>query len=412
VLRARSPQAVLGIVCLAELMAMSLWFSGTVVAPFLARSWPDPSNAVSSLTLAVQLGFVAGALFISILNLNDHFSPVAVIACSAWIGAIANYGSFVHQDSPSLALTFRFLVGAALAGVYPSGMKLLSGWFNRGRGFALGTLVGCLAIGSAIPHGVAAIGAVTGQNWHLVMRASTMQAIIAGILVLLFTTDGPYASRSAPFDLRQVGEVLRNRRLRLATFGYLGHMWELYSLWTWIAAILAAALATDASTAFVRGTAFTVMSVGVVGCIWAGIAADRAEKKQLVRSRSRVTIIAMATSSACCLLVAACFPWPKLVLLIAVVWGVSVIADSAQFSAIVSEVADSRYIGTALTMQTALGFLLTVVGIRVTGLIAAQYGWRLAVATLAVGPVLGTVAMAILQRADSPPSGPKKITQA
>jgi MFS family permease len=285
-------------------------------------------------------------------------------------------------------------------------MKLLSGWFDGARGFALGALVGCLAIGSAIPHLVAAIGGVTGHNWHLVMRASTVQAIIAGALILLFVREGPYAEASAPFDFRQVGEVLRNRQLRLATFGYLGHMWELYSLWTWIAVILAAALSADARTALVRGIAFAVMSVGVVGCVGAGIAADGAEKTHLVRSRSRVTIIAMATSGVCCLLLAACFSSPKLVLLIAMVWGASVVADSAQFSAIVSEVADKRYIGTALTVQTALGFLLTVVAIRVTGVIAMHYGWRLAVATLAVGPILGTVAMAILQRADSPPSGP------
>jgi MFS family permease len=272
-------------------------------------------------------------------------------------------------------------------------MKLLSGWFDRGRGFALGTLVGCLAIGSAIPHLIAAIGAVTGHNWHLVMRASSVQAVIAGALVLVFVDEGPYASSSSPFNFRQVGEVLRNRRLRLATFGYLGHMWELYSLWTWVAVILAAALSMDVHAVTVRSIAFAVMSVGIVGCIWAGISADSVERAQLVGSRSRVTIIAMATSGVCCLLVAILFPWPKLLIAIAIIWGVSVIADSAQFSAIVSEVADKRYVGTALTMQTALGFLLTVVGIRVTGMIATHYGWRVALATLAIGPMLGSIAM-------------------
>lgn len=377
-------------------MAMSLWFSGTVVAPFLARPWPntpDLSNAVSSLTLAVQLGFVVGAILIALFNLNDHFSAVQVIAFSAWLGALANYGSFIHHDSPAAALSMRFMVGASLAGVYPSGMKLLAGWFEQGRGFALGTLVGSLAIGSALPHLLSAIGIVTGNNWHFVMRASSALAALAGAMVLFFVKDGPHAAPSPPFDITQVAEVLRDRRLRLATFGYLGHMWELYSLWTWVAVILAASAGSDPRNASVRLTAFVVMAVGIVGCIGAGLAADRAERAQLVRSRSRVTILAMATSGACCLLVAAVFPWPKAVAAVALVWGVAVIADSAQFSAIVSEVADRRYIGTAVTMQTALGFLLTVAGIRATAYLAQQYGWRIAVASLAIGPLFGALAM-------------------
>lgn len=372
---------------------MSLWFSGTVVAPFLARNWADPVSAVSWLTLAVQLGFVAGALLIAILNLNDHFAASRVIASCAWLGAIANYGSFVHHDSPTLTLILRFLVGASLAGVYPSGMKVLSGWFEQGRGFALGTLVGSLAVGSALPHLLAAVGAVTGRNWHLVMQWSSLQAIIGGALIFFFVSDGPFAAPSPPFDVRQVGEVLRNRRLRLATFGYLGHMWELYSLWTWMAVILAATSATDSGVTSTRLMTFVSMSAGLIGCIWAGVAADQAGSKSLVRSRSRVTIIAMAVSGTCCLLTAALFAWPRAVMTVALVWGISVIADSAQFSAIVSEVADRRYIGTALTTQTALGFLLTVMGIRATGYIAQHHGWRVAVATLALGPILGTVAM-------------------
>jgi MFS family permease len=374
-------------------MAMSLWFSGTVVAPFLARPWPDASNAVSSLTLAVQLGFVAGAIFVAVLNLNDHFSAAQVITFSAWLAALANYGSFIHHDSPTAALTLRFIVGASLAGVYPSGMKLLASWFEQGRGFALGTLVGCLAIGSALPHLLSAIGAVSGNNWHFVMRASTLLAFVGGLLILVFVADGPFAAKSPPFDLHQVTSVLRDRRLRLATFGYLGHMWELYSLWTWIAAILAAAYMTDPRDPHVRLWSFIAMAVGLAGCVWAGIAADRAQPTHLVRSRSNVTIIAMATSGACCLLVAALLPWPRAVTVVALIWGVSVIADSAQFSAIVSEVADRRYMGTALTMQTALGFLLTAFGIRVTGYLAQQFGWRIAVASLALGPILGTLAM-------------------
>ena len=398
-LRVRSSRAVLTVVCIAELMAMSLWFSGTVVAPFLARPWPAASNAVSSLTLAVQLGFVAGAIFIAVFNLNDHFSAARVITGSAWLAAVANYASFIHHDSPPMALTSRFVVGAALAGVYPSGMKLLASWFDRGRGFALGTLVGCLAIGSALPHLLSAIGAVTGNNWHFVMRASSLLAFVGGLLILIFVEDGPFAAKSPPFDFHQVTAVLRDRRLRLATFGYLGHMWELYSLWTWIAAILAAAYATDPRDPHVRLWSFIAMAVGIIGCVWAGVAADRAPSTHLVRSRANVTIVAMAVSGGCCLLVAALLPWPRIVTVVALIWGISVIADSAQFSAVVSEVADRRYMGTALTMQTALGFLLTAFGIRVTAAIAQHYGWGAAVASLAIGPILGTMAMQRLCRA-------------
>jgi MFS family permease len=237
------------------------------------------------------------------------------------------------------------------------------------------------------------------------MRASSLLAALGGLLILIFVEDGPFAAKSPPFDFHQVTSVLRDRRLRLATFGYLGHMWELYSLWTWIAAILAATYATDPREPHVRLWSFIAMAVGLVGCVWAGIAADRAAPKYLVRSRSNVTIIAMVGSGACCLLVAAFLPYPRIVTMIALIWGISVIADSAQFSAIVSEVADRRYMGTALTMQTALGFLLTAFGIRVTGYLAQHYGWRVAVASLALGPIAGTLAMQRLAQLSAESSG-------
>jgi MFS family permease len=384
---------------LAELFSMSLWFAGTAVLPQLAAQWHAGLNVTAWLTLAVQIGFVAGALLSAIFNLSDVLHAPRLCAISALLGAIFN-AAFALTASRSItsAIVFRFLTGFVIAGIYPPGMKIVAGWYRSGRGQALGILIGALAVGNAVPHAALALGLLSSGRWQAAVLASSGLALVAALLFLFGVHDGPYSAPSQRFDFSQISAALRNRRLRLANFGYLGHMWELYSLWGWVAVLLAAAAKAShpLRPEVVRAWAFSVMAIGFFGCWWAGAASDKAKSathEAAVQQRSWVTIISMVASGACCILAGIFFRnFPALVI-ISLVWGVSVIADSAQFSAIISEVADSNYIGTALTLQTALGFLLTVAAIRVTASIAEHWGWSWAAASMAVGPLFGTVAM-------------------
>lgn len=413
---------VLWIVGVAELLGTSMWFSGTAVMPQLTAIWGGEVSgwAASWLTMAVQLGFVAGALASAVFNLPDILHGPRMFAFSALLASGVNaLFAVVAAEHLWWALALRFLTGAAMAGVYPLGMKILSGWFREGRGTALGVLVGSLTLGKGVPY---LMDGVSNLPWRGVVLMSSLLALLAAVLVGLGVHEGPYTLPSPRVDFHQVRAVVHNRRLRLANLGYFGHMWELYSMWTWIAILLGAAHgARDHSVAI---AAFCSIGAGFVGCYWAGrisdkgfmtfheiapqdsgrtpeeVAADtRNVSAHRIASRSMVTIVAMAVSGMCCLLVPLTFDVYPLLLAVCLVWGASVVADSAQFSTIVSEVSDKRYIGTALTMQTALGFLLTVVAIRTTGALAGAYGWRVAAATLAIGPALGIVAMWRLMRA-------------
>ena len=387
---------------------MSLWFTGTAVLPQLTLQWGSGIAVTSWLTIAVQLGFVAGALVISIFNLSDIFRPTRVFVVCALLAAADN-AAFVYvaeRNAIGAAIFLRMLTGAFLAGTYPTGMKILAGWFKQGRGLALGIMVGALAVGSAAPHGVNALG---GIRWQTVVLASSAMAVVAALIAAFGVSEGPYAAAQPPFDYRKIGDTFRNRKLRLANFGYLGHMWELYAMWAWIAVIFTGPLFQrwkDAGNPtsflvpaggvlpFVRTSeaiAFYVIAAGAIGCVWAGLVSDRSGAT--VQQRSRVTIISMAVSGACCVLAAVFFNHFYLLLATALIWGVAIVADSAQFSAIVSEVSDPDYVGTALTMQTALGFLLTAFSIRAIAWVGTNYGWRWAAASMAIGPLLGIVAM-------------------
>jgi MFS family permease len=392
---------VLILLALAELMAMSLWFTGTAVLPQLVRQWNAGLAVGSWLTTAVQLGFVAGALLSALLNLSDVFSAPRLVVVSAVLAAAANAGfALVAERHMIAAFILRALTGAFLAGVYPPGMKILAGWFREGRGLALGILVGALTIGSALPHGVQAAGAEL--PWRTVVLISSALSVLGVIIIFFAVHDGPFAAKQPPFDIRQIGQTFRDRGLRLANFGYLGHMWELYTMWGWIAVMLAAS-APDFSRARIELIAFIAIAIGFIGCVWAGRVADRLGSHltiaaQRTAGRARVTVAAMAASGACCIAVALAFDHPALLIAISMVWGIAIIADSAQFSAAVTELADPSYVGTALTTQVAMGFLLTAVSLRVIAAIAAYSSWRWAALAMAAGPVFGIWAMRRLEQ--------------
>ena len=391
---------VLVFVAIAELLAKSLWFSGTAVIPQLSREWHADLALTSWLTTSVQLGFVAGALLLAVSNLPDVMSAARIFAISGVIGALFNAAfALVAGQHIALALFFRFLTGMAVAGIYPTGMKILTGWFGRERrGLAMGIIVGSITVGSALPHAVH-IGSLP---WRQVVYVCSGFSLVASAL-MLGVSDGPLKLAEPKFNFHQCAEALRNRHLRLANFGYLGHMWELYSMWGWIAIILAAS-APRMSGNRLELISFIAIAVGFVGCVWAGYVSDRNQARAHdstvldVRARSLVTIIAMGVSGACCVLAAIFIHNFPVLVLISILWGISVVADSAQFSTIVTEVADQRYVGTALTMQTAMGFLLTAVSIRVVAAIGANYGWRWAALSMAAGPLAGIIAMTLLYR--------------
>lgn len=387
---------VLFFIALAELLSVSVWFSGTVVLPQLARAWEVDLEQAAWLTMAVQLGFVAGALLSALFNLSDIFRTTSVFIVSCLGAALANAAfGVVAEEHMTTALALRFLTGAFLAGVYPPGMKILAGWYQQGRGLALGILVGSLTVGKAMPYLVEALGEFP---WRAVVFTTSGFTLLAAVLVALGVREGPFSAPQPRVDFRQVGAILHNRPLLLANLGYLGHMWELYAMWGWVGLLLTASAGGQESRGIALA-AFCAIAAGGLGCVWAGWASDRSANPQArVPQRAWVTIVAMGVSGACCLLAAAVFEHFYLLVVVCLVWGVAVVADSAQFSTIVSEVADRRYVGTALTLQTALGFLLTVVSIRIMAAIASTYGWRWALACLALGPALGILAMRPLQR--------------
>jgi len=375
----------LSVVALAELLAMGLWFGVSAVAPRIAAEWRLSESATSWLILAVQLGFVAGTLLSAALNLPDVIRPRTLFALCAFLGAIVNVLLAWAVDSFGAAIALRVLTGVFLAGVYPPGMKIIATWFKTGRGFALGVLIGALTLGKAVPYLVNAFGS---DSWRVNAAFASVGAVLASLLVLRFVNDGPYALPNQPFDPSQIARVFANRGVRLANFGYFGHMWELYAMWAWAPVMIRASVqASGDSPRFAEAASFLVIGAGAVGCVIAGVYADRI-------GRAVVAASAMAVSGACCIAIGFLYgKAPVALLVVAVIWGAAVVADSAQFSACVTEYADPRYIGTALTLQTCIGFLITTVSIRMMPLLVARVGWEWAFAFLAPGPLLGILAM-------------------
>jgi MFS family permease len=368
----------------AMLFGMASWFSASAVVPQLREEWLLSPTAAAWLTIAVQLGFVAGAVVSATLNLADVFRPRTVFALSALAAAAANL-AVSGVSGAAAGIPLRFATGFFLAGVYPTGMKMLSTWYRSDeRGRALGILTGALALGTALPHLINAFG---GLPWRGVVAVTSGLTVLSAALAVT-VPDGPYPFPTARFDPRQIRRVFRNRGVRLASFGYFGHMWELFAMWAWFVVFATESLAAagrNPSTAPLL--TFAVVGSGAVGCYLGGVFGDR-------WGRSRTTVVAMAVSAVCSLTMGLTFGGPLwVVLAVGVVWGVSVVADSAQFSTAVTEVADQAYVGTALTLQFAVGFTLTVATIWLVPLVREAAGWWPAFAMLAAGPALGIAAM-------------------
>jgi MFS family permease len=375
----------LAILAFAELLGMSLWFSGSAVAPILQARWQLTGEQVGWLTTMVQIGFVTGTATSAVLNLADIVPAQRLFAVAAILGAAANaYLAFATGFGP--ALGSRFFAGFCLAGVYPPAMKMAATWFRARRGLAVGTVVGALTIGKAGPY---LVHALPGAGVVPVVLTASASALVAALVVMIGYREGPHPFPPRPFSWGLVESVFAQRQWRLATGGYLGHMAELYSFWTWIPVFVAASLTAQTGNAVAATSseasllAFGVIAFGGIGCVWGGLVSDRI-------GRERLVIWAMAASGACALLIGLTFGRSLWLLVpVALAWGFFVIADSAQFSVLVTESVPPHAVGTALTVQTSLGFLLTTFTIQAVPPVVRTVGWAWAFPMLALGPMVG-----------------------
>lgn len=378
---------VLSLLCLAVVLSLTTWFSATAILPELKQELALGASAEAWLTNGVQVGFVIGALAASLVNLPDLVRLSHLMAAAALVAALANATLLLHPG-PGGVIAARIVTGAALAGVYPPALKLVATWFTRDRGLALGAVIGALTVGSALPHLFRAVS--TALDWRPVVAAASVATAAGALLFLLFAKEGPYPFGKAVFEPERIGHVFREKPLLLANLGYLGHMWELYAMWAWLLAYTRAAFEAQAigTAATASLSTFLVVASGILGCLLGGYLSDRV-------GRTATTAGMMIVSGSCALLMGFLFTGPLwLFMLVAIVWGVSVIGDSAQFSTAVTELADRRFVGTALSVQMGAGFALTVLAIWLMPRFADFIGgWRWAFLLLVPGPVLGAAAM-------------------
>ena len=369
---------------LGVILSMSAWFSATAVMPELRAAWSLSPGAAGWLTNAVQLGFVVGALTSSILSLADTLPLTRLMAVAAVLAALAN-GVLLLEPGPTAAMVARFVTGAALAGIYPPAMKFVATWFRTGRGLAMGAMVGALTLGSAMPHLVRAGG--VGVSWQMVVAASSLGCLVAAA-IMVSLREGPYPFARSVVDPRQIGAILRNRPVMLANLGYFGHMWELYAMWGWLLAYAGAAAQGAGWSMNASLLVFAVVAMGAPGSVAAGLLADRI-------GRCATTTLAMAISGGCALVIGFAFDGPSwLFAAIALVWGATIVSDSAQFSAAVTELSDQTQVGAALALQMGIGFAITMVTIWLMPVLADLLGgWRWTFLALAPGPLVGCWAM-------------------
>lgn len=393
----------LGLLCLAEVLALSLWFSTTAAIPALRQQY-DISDTIASLySSAVSAGFVAGTLLSALLALSDRIDPRRLFAISAFVGAAANAAILAVGPDGTLTILLRFITGMCVTGLYPVGMKIAATWAKGDMGVMIGVLTAALTLGTAAPHLFNAFG---GVDWQLTVGLSSVFTLVAVLLVALVKLGPGYAALppgSTPRAFRPeiVAGAWKNKALRLANFGYFGHMWELYVMWAWVGLFLHASFqawaggtgtSADTIDSWAAFGAFALIGAGAIGCFGGGWIADRI-------GRTAFTSIMMAISGTCTFCIGFVFGGsPSLIMLVGLIWGLTVAADSPQFSSSVIELSEPETVGTVVTIQVCIGFSLTLIAIHLLPVFVDLVGWRYAYMPFAAGPVFGIWAMLRLRR--------------
>jgi len=382
----RSPRRILPVIIFSQFAGTSLWFAGNAVLSDLQRLWDLSPDALGYMTSSVQLGFIAGTLVFAVLAISDTFSARKVFLICSFTAAFFNACIYLFADGLASLMAFRFMTGFFLAGIYPLGMKIAAGWYQQDLGKAIGFLVGALVLGTAFPHLLKAMG--QGVSWTAVVLSVSAIAASGGLVMYVLVPDGPYLTEGAKFDPGALRQIFQSRRFRASAFGYFGHMWELYAFWAFVPVILAAHMGSGTTvTLNIPLWAFLIIGAGSIGCAVGGVLSE-------TFGSARVAAAQLGISGLCCILSPLLFSAPSPVfLLFLLIWGITVVGDSPQFSALNALNAPKPLVGTALTIVNCIGFSITIVSIQLLSYASHFIDTRWMFLLLTVGPVAGIYAM-------------------
>jgi len=384
------PRWILPVIVFSQFAGTSLWFAGNAILPELQREWSLAAEAVGYITSAVQFGFIFGTLVFAVFAISDRYSPRIVFFACSLLGGLSGLGILLAHDLASLLL-LRFLTGFFLAGIYPVGMKIAAGWYQRGLGSAIGFLVGALVLGTAFPHLLKGIGHAI--PWETVTVGVSATAVLGGLAMLRYVPDGPHLAHGTRFDPKALALIFRSQAFRASAFGYFGHMWELYAFWAFVPLVVSAHAAQTAGIAVnIAFWSSLIIGAGAVGCVVGGMVSLRA-------GSARVAFAQLFASGLCCIASPLLFHAPTPVFLAFLLfWGVVVVGDSPQFSALNAQNAPRELVGSALTIANCIGFAITIFSIQLLNTLAGAIPTAYLFVPLTLGPVLGLVALRPLLR--------------